>query len=723
MEIKCTDSAKKVMDFYSWIKMPRSVEECFRGMKSIIGISTPDVWNPINELNHKIENTNFSLFDLNKELLKACSKHSIKSYLSNNLIYLLENCTVYAVTYADINITEVEVKNIFCGNSHRIKVLNPEYDDGIGTLGVYRLGSGAIFIYLDKIVQYENPELIFQQVLLHEFIHALLDISPRLNQNNDCIPLVVPIDLEESLNNALVLWIYDKCASCDDETFSHIKDFMSKQPKPYNEALQIFDKGDSTFENKLEIYQKEKLLSMLNALSNPSQISLHRPMMYGYSLKENSPIPKDSIWFGDWLQAELEKFQQMVLPNKKFQQVVLENLNEILNNTANSIDSIFGMHSEPKCSDILLGESYPFGSKLYCERETEDFHLTLTVTIENDTIRVIGGKTIVKPTYKVCLQIKSLDNELYIIYNPLKEKSYELILVLGKGGIDFVSFLKDKYELLKCSFLPNLRDNSNKILLVKRFPTKEELIDIINEASKNKPLSNSFIRVICSETANPKFNRLQLRTNPPTFIELQPGENILTVEEYPDLKYGFSQMSENDEDNPDETVSHCAIANCQDVLSIDLSNFDGWEMTSMDEMFHSMQKLSEINLKGLDTSNVKSMVDTFRLMGEQTKLSISLDTSNVEDISGMMNVSGSDIIELKDLDFSNIKEANCVFTDDTQLLILDGIKIGENKPTDLFQGIPHRIIIKNCCEDFVNWIKVEMVKCEGEKVLNRIEIR
>lgn len=46
----------------------------------------------------------------------------------------------------------------------------------------------------------------------------------------------------------------------------------------------------------------------------------------------------------------------------------------------------------------------------------------------------------------------------------------------------------------------------------------------------------SFIRIRCFEDADPERNIIKLRTNPPTFIELKPGENILDIEDYPDLK-------------------------------------------------------------------------------------------------------------------------------------------------------------------------------------------
>ncbi len=93
--------------------------------------------------------------------------------------------------------------------------------------------------------------------------------------------------------------------------------------------------------------------------------------------------------------------------------------------------------------------------------------------------------------------------------------------------------------------------------------------------------SSSYIKIVCAEEADPESNRIMLRTTPPTFIELQPGENILTVETYPDLKYGFY---------PEQRRSDSISINdsCQSIIEVDLSHFDASEVQSTSSMFDDL---------------------------------------------------------------------------------------------------------------------------------------
>lgn len=188
----------------------------------------------------------------------------------------------------------------------------------------------------------------------------------------------------------------------------------------------------------------------------------------------------------------------------------------------------------------------------------------------------------------------------------------------------------------------------------------------------------SFIIFKCSEDADPEENIIKLRTNPPTFIKLKPGENVLDVKDYPDLKYGFSQIVE-DEDY--YTQSNANMLNCFDVFEIDLSGFDGSEMTSMENMFDNMQNLKKIEFGPLDTSNVKSM----RRMcsGCEALESVDmrgLDTSNVENMDYMFCEMGTfhTVINLSGLDVSNVKSMVKTFWDGGADIYLQGWHISKD---------------------------------------------
>lgn len=177
--------------------------------------------------------------------------------------------------------------------------------------------------------------------------------------------------------------------------------------------------------------------------------------------------------------------------------------------------------------------------------------------------------------------------------------------------------------------------------------------------------SKSYITIYCSENADPKYNRLQLRTDPPIFIELQPGPNTLTVEEYPDLKYGYRQIEHPylEDDNNYEV-------NCEGIVRIDLSHFDASAMTSMDYMFQEM-RLDEIIFGAMDTSNVTSMVSTFDSLKTKDMDLSCLDLSNVKNTAGMFMHGAINTVSLPKLSstvhgegmFHNIHIDKIVFND------------------------------------------------------------
>lgn len=166
--------------------------------------------------------------------------------------------------------------------------------------------------------------------------------------------------------------------------------------------------------------------------------------------------------------------------------------------------------------------------------------------------------------------------------------------------------------------------------------------------------SGSYIKIVCKDDANPKENRLLLRTNKlvevasgvkvPEYIELKPGENILKVSQYPDLKYGFlnsgcdadqcefsSNISEENKEKMTDLFYWEASENCQDIIEIDLRHFDGSELTSMDSMFYYMFNLERIFLRGLDTSRVTDMSFAFTGVGSNLKGNCSSDFDSEKD--------------------------------------------------------------------------------------------
>lgn len=196
--------------------------------------------------------------------------------------------------------------------------------------------------------------------------------------------------------------------------------------------------------------------------------------------------------------------------------------------------------------------------------------------------------------------------------------------------------------------------------------TLEAIHSELDETSSLELNSKSYIVVTCEEDANPKLNRLQLRTDPPTYIELNPGKNVLTVEKYPDLKYGFSQIDDYvfpDDCEELQDSEYWYEYNGGQIIEIDLSHFDGSEMTSMDCMFLAFGP-ERIIFGNLNTSQVISMKSAFAdlKIGDNSIEIIdisNLDLSKVENVSDLF--SGARIKELKLPKFPAVNQSEDMF--------------------------------------------------------------
>lgn len=194
--------------------------------------------------------------------------------------------------------------------------------------------------------------------------------------------------------------------------------------------------------------------------------------------------------------------------------------------------------------------------------------------------------------------------------------------------------------------------------------------------------SKSYITVICSEDANPQFDKLQLRTNPPSYIELQPGKNVLTIEQYPALKYGFSQVDDYELDFSSGTSYEY---NGVGILEIDFSHFDASEVTSMDRMFSHIPNLRRISFSGVKNLAPTSIVSAFSMIDDNMdELDLTpIDMSKVEDASYLFSGCSIKKVNLSNLDFCALKSIDNMFSScGIRELIFDGCKI--NNPENIY---------------------------------------
>lgn len=212
------------------------------------------------------------------------------------------------------------------------------------------------------------------------------------------------------------------------------------------------------------------------------------------------------------------------------------------------------------------------------------------------------------------------------------------------------------------------------------------------EGAATNCLIMSYIKITCYEDIDSKNNRLQLRTVPPTFIDLKSGVNILSVKNYKDLKYGFRQ---------DETIS--PSVRCDEVIEIDFSNFDGDNLVTMEGMFESM-RVEQIFFGKMNTPNLKNTARAFSNVGipieeyHIPELDVSsFDFSNVENIMAMFQGANIDTLRMENANLNSLKNGrNFIRRCSIRKLILDGLIIQKPELLHIEIYTPVTISLKRC---------------------------
>lgn len=122
---------------------------------------------------------------------------------------------------------------------------------------------------------------------------------------------------------------------------------------------------------------------------------------------------------------------------------------------------------------------------------------------------------------------------------------------------------------------------------------------------------------------------------------------------------------------------------CENMIAINLDNFDTSSVTNMNHMFSHCSRLSGIDLGGLDTGSVMSMNSMFCDCSRLISMDLSgLDISNVEFMGGMFEgCNNLTSIDLTELDTSRVTDMSAMFRDCSSLTSIDlsGLNTGSVK--------------------------------------------
>jgi len=111
----------------------------------------------------------------------------------------------------------------------------------------------------------------------------------------------------------------------------------------------------------------------------------------------------------------------------------------------------------------------------------------------------------------------------------------------------------------------------------------------------------------------------------------------------------------------------------ENILEIDLSNFDTSKVTNMSFIFSGMSHLTTLDLSNFDTSQVTNMNNMFSGMSNLTTLNLSnFDTSQVTNMSNMFAVTPSlTTLDLSNFDTSKVTNMERMFNNMTNLTTLN----------------------------------------------------
>ena len=123
----------------------------------------------------------------------------------------------------------------------------------------------------------------------------------------------------------------------------------------------------------------------------------------------------------------------------------------------------------------------------------------------------------------------------------------------------------------------------------------------------------------------------------------------------------------------------------ENILELDLSNFDTSKVTNMSYMFRNKPRLTTLNVSNFNTSKVTNMRYMFSSIPNLTTLNLSnFDTSQVTDMSYMFYyMSNLTTLDLSNFDTSKVTDMHYMFYDMSNLTTLNLSNFNTSQVTDM----------------------------------------
>ena len=127
------------------------------------------------------------------------------------------------------------------------------------------------------------------------------------------------------------------------------------------------------------------------------------------------------------------------------------------------------------------------------------------------------------------------------------------------------------------------------------------------------------------------------------------------------------------------------FSNCENLTTLDVSNFNTVNVTNMSYMFNSCRSLTTLNLSNFNTSKVTNMSNMFRYCTKLTTLYLSnFDNSYVSDMSYMFHECNSlTTLNLSNFNTSNVTNMYYIFSNCSNLISLDLSNFNTSKVTNM----------------------------------------